>query len=241
MEALGVKNEVIRKAVIQAEQFEKQVVEGIRNSIGTLLSNPRAETIIAEAAEEASSFTGADAQEIRTLMTKVFGKEVDQLYEMLKISPKHTHQSLIKAFIREKLGMDRANELLERIYEIYDKPRKAAMMARKSVKNNSAFVRMLRKAGTKDFDKKVVQNVQAIFDANDFGRKFVEDGYKALKKQMVKHFKRAGKALDKLEDMQEAYVKSGGHLVAGTKILGYKVLKTVGPKSLIMINFNPQR
>lgn len=174
-------------------------------------------------------------------MTKVFGKEVDELYEMLKVSPKHTHQSLIKSFIREKLGQNNARELLERIYDIYDKPKRAAIKARQSIRNNSAFSRAMKKAGSKDFDEKVVQRVQAIFDANDAGRKLVEDSYKALKKKLRKAFARSAKVLDKLEDMEEAYVKSGGHLVAGSEIIGYKVLKTVGHKSLIMINFNPAK
>lgn len=230
------------KIAEQAQNFEETIAESIRSRISNFISAPTAESIAAEATEEAAQqFTGADAKEIRALLQKVFGKDVDELYELLKSTPKHAQQSIIKGWILEKLGQENANALLQRINEIFDTPRKAVFAARKSVKNNSEFSKAVKWAGTRDFDERVVQRIQALFDASDFGRKWIEDSYKFLKKKLRKTFSRTAKALDKLQDLEQAYVKSGGQLVAGSEIIGYKTLKVVGPRALIMINFNPAK
>lgn len=59
---------------------------------------------------------------------------------------------------------------------------------------------------------------------------------------MASTFERAAvveKGLKKLDQMKEAFKKSGGTLVNSQRIIGYKVIHKVGLKTLIMIAFNP--
>lgn len=187
-------------------------------------------------------FTGADSQEIRRLLSGVFGdKKVDELIKSIKGLPKEQQNSLVMAFVREELGAEKANAFLKQMRKLYDDPKKAQRAAKLEIRNQSAFKKTMHYTGTSEFNDKVVQRVQAIFDPSDFGRKWIEDSYRVLKRKFRKAFSRAGKVLDKLEDMERAYVQTGGHLVNGTEIIGYKVLRTVGHRSYIMINFNPAK
>lgn len=101
----------------------------------------------------------------------------------------------------------------------------------------STLSKYFKKVNSAKFNDQVVQNVQLI-DPNDLGRAGIERLYQALKNRINKYFKKTGKLLKEAENIEDAFVRSGGVLVDSLWHLGYKVVKDLGlNKQLIMISF----
>lgn len=175
--------------------------------------------------------------EAQEQLTQIFGKDVvADLMESLKNAPKAEQQSRILAFVRENLGAEQAAQLINKLdNEMLAKPAKSVL--EKETSNRALAA--LKKPASKDFNDLWVQKIQAIFDANDFGRMPIEMAYQRLKNTLRKKLGTSAKALQKFESAREAFLKTGGTAVNSNRILGYKVIQTLGTRSLIMIAFNP--
>lgn len=103
----------------------------------------------------------------------------------------------------------------------------------------SKLVRLIKKAGSRDFNDKWVQTAQLI-DANDFGRYGPERAYQFLKDKIEgilekSAFKKAWVASKKVikesQNLQQAFERSGGLMIPGTNgqipgnyLFGYKIV-----------------
>ena len=103
--------------------------------------------------------------------------------------------------------------------------------------NESRLTKFVRSVGSQKFNDRYVQKIQMYFDDNDLGRAGVEHLYQVIKKQIGKYFKNAKKLLEGAASIEEAYIKSGGHALDSTWVLGYKVLRKVGYENIIMVSF----
>ncbi len=155
-------------------------------------------------------------------------------------------QSITLDFLRDIGGMDRARKFAENYYGL----RKAAAKVRAEQRlpvgeptwgegQWKRFVNALKHPSSAEFNDVVVQNVQAIFDANDLGRAGWERLYQKLKVQINDAFKPLYKAFGKAEKLEEAFTKAGGILLAKSNdpILGYKIIEEIGQHFLIQITF----
>lgn len=104
------------------------------------------------------------------------------------------------------------------------------------VKYLKDFIKALKKPSSREFNDKVVQPIQAIFDANDLGRAPVEAAYRKLKQVISKAFHNKN-ILKKAATFEEAFEKSGGIVVDSDWILGYKIIKDIPGEKLIQISY----
>lgn len=99
------------------------------------------------------------------------------------------------------------------------------------------WVKAVKSPSSNEFNDMVVQPTQAIFDAGDLGRAPIEAAYKKLSKYFSKYFKRLGKVWNKVDKLEDIFVKEGGILINSSVIMGYKVINDVANQNLVQINF----
>lgn len=113
--------------------------------------------------------------------------------------------------------------------------------------DQSTARRWIKFAGSSRFNKRVVQIAQLV-DPNDMGRAIPEMAYQFTKDKILRKYERntVEKAIVKAEKMisrsakvEEAFVKSGGELLASRYIIGFKVLPGGYPgRRLVLVKFN---
>lgn len=177
--------------------------------------------------------------------------ETKELYKAFKNS-QGNEEIMEKIFIKakdmklmdkaKKLALDSNNYQVQKLFN-------SSTMATKSERIKAPllkeYIRILKNPGSRIFNEKIVQRVQAFFDAKDMGRAPAEAGYKWISKHvkettkdLVKKIKGA-KWGKKLAAMEKAFTKAGGVLCNSSVIMGYRILEKKVGMSLIQISFYP--
>lgn len=169
--------------------------------------------------------TIADLLDKLSLYNEILSDDIQELFAtfrselaQVQIGGRQIERELQASLFLDILRRDSHRQTFIKYYE-----------ATKQESRLKAFFGLLRRPGSKEFNDKWVQKVQAFFDPNDLGRAPVEWTYKKIRAKLEtmirKYFSKAENLLDKAEDLDDLFEKTGGIVLPHSDwIRGFKVL-----------------